>query len=328
MDRRDAVRFLTVLCSAVLSARSASSQPATRSFKVAILTTAGGRGETPFYKAMERRLRELGYVEGRNLTLIWHSAAGQLEKIPQIADDLARARPDVIVAPGSELVLRSVRRSAGTIPIVMIAIDYDPVETNFVTNLARPGGNITGVFLRQVESSAKRLEILKETLPGVQRVAVLWDSFTRDQLSFIDTAASRLKLVLLPYEMRGTPYQFDTPLKDAKEKGAQAVLALTSGPFFLVRERMFAAAHAQGLPVVANPNYAEAGALIAFGASFSYIYIRAAEYVDRILKGARPADLPVDQPDRYELIVNLKTARALGIKMPQSVLVRANRVIE
>jgi len=328
MNRRDAVCLVALLGTAAFTARNASSQTATRNFKVAILTTAGGRGDTPFYAAMERRLKELGYVEGRNLTLIWHSAAGRLDKIPEIAADLAKTRPDVLVAPGSELVLRSIRRSAGTTPIVMIAIDYDPVETNFVTSLARPGGNITGLFLRQVESAAKRLEILKEAMPGINRVAVLWDSSTRDQLNFIEASARKLNLVLLPYEMQGTPYDFEIPLKDAKAKRAEAVLALTSGPFFLVREKMFTAAHAQRLPVVANPNYAEAGALIAFGASFSHIYMRAAEYVDRILKGAKPADLPIDQPDRYDLIVNLKTARTLGIKVPQSVLLRANRVIE
>jgi putative ABC transport system substrate-binding protein len=327
MDRRNAVRYLALLGAAALSARTTHAQQA-RNFKVAILTTAGGRGDTPFYIAMERRFRELGYIEGKNLTLIWHSAAGRLDKIPEIATELAKARPDVIIAPGSETVLRSIRLAAGSTPIVMIAIDYDPVETNFVTSLARPGGNITGLFLRQVESAAKRLEMLKEALPSVGRVAVLWDSFTRDQLDFVDGTAKKLNLVLLPYQLRGDPYDFDTPLKDAKAQRAEAVLALTSGPFFLVREKMFAAAHAQRLPVVANPNYAEAGALIAFGASFSHIYMRAAEYVDRILKGAKPADLPVDQPDRYDLIVNLKTARALGIKIPHSVLVRANRVIE
>jgi putative ABC transport system substrate-binding protein len=327
MDRRNAVRYLALICGAALTARATHAQQA-RNFKVAILTTAGGRGDTPFYAAMERRFRELGYVDGKNLTLIWQSAAGRLDKIPDIAAELGKARPDVIIAPGSETVLRSIRLAAGSTPIVMIAIDYDPVETNFVTSLARPGGNITGLFLRQVESAAKRLELLKEALPGASRVAVLWDSFTRDQLNFIESAAKKLNLVLLPYQMQGNPYDFEGPLKDAKAQRAEAVLALTSGPFFLVREKMFAAAHAQRLPVIANPNYAEAGALIAFGASFSHIYIRAAEYVDRILKGAKPGDLPVDQPDRYDLIVNLKTARALGLKIPQSVLLRANRVIE
>ena len=327
MDRRNVVRYLALISAAAVTARATYAQQA-RQFKVAILTTAGGRGDAPFYTAMERRFRELGYVEGKNLTFIWGSAAGRLDKIPEIAAELARARPDVMIAPGSETVLRSVRLAAGGTPIVMIAIDYDPVETNFITSLARPGGNITGLFLRQVESAAKRLQMLREALPNASRVAVLWDLFTRDQLNFIEVSAKKLNLILLPYQMQGNPYDFETPLKDAKAQRADAVLALTSGSFFPVREKMFAAANAQRLPVVANTNYAEAGALIAFGASFSHIYMRAAEYVDRILKGARPGDLPVDQPDRYDLIVNLKTARALGVRIPQSVLLRANRVIE
>src|SRR6185436_3088169 len=165
---------------------------------------------------------------GKNLTLLWHSAAGRLDKIPEIATELAKARPDVIIAPGSETVLRSIRLAAGSTPIVMIAIDYDPVETNFITSLARPGGNITGLFLRQVESAAKRLEMLKEALPSVSRVAVLWDSFTRDQLNFIEVPAKKLNLALLPYQLRGNPYDFETPLKDAKAQRAEAVLALTS----------------------------------------------------------------------------------------------------
>ena len=327
MDRRNALGYFALLGAVGWAARTTQAQPA-RTYKVTILTTAGGRGDAPFYLAMERRFRELGHFEGKNLTLIWRSAAGRLDKIPEIAAELGKTRPDVMIAPGSEEVLRAVRLAAGATPIVMIAIDYDPVQTNFITSLARPGGNITGLFLRQVESAAKRLEMLKEALPGVRRVAVLWDSFTRDQLNFIEIPAKKLNLELLTYQLGGNPYDFDTPLQDAKAKGAEAVLALTSGPFFLVREKMFAAAQAQRLPIVANTNYAEAGALIAFGASFSHIYMRAAEYADRILKGAKPADLPVDQPDRYDLIVNLRTARALGIKVPQSVLVRANRLIE
>jgi ABC-type uncharacterized transport system substrate-binding protein len=326
MKRRDAVSFIAG--TVVLGPSRAAAQPAARHIKVAIITTAGARGQTPFYVALERRFRELGYVEGKNLTLVWQAAVGRTDRLPEIAAELAKARPDLFIAPGSEAVLRSIRAAAGSTPIVMIAVDFDPVERNFVTSLARPGGNITGLFLRQVESAAKRLEMLKEALPGASRVAVLWDRFTRDQLNFVEATAKKLNLVLLPYELQGTPYDFETPLRDAKVQRAEAVLALTSGAFFTLREKMFAAAHSHRLPVVANTNYAEAGALIAFGASFSNMFARAAEYVDRIVKGAKVAEMPIEQPDRYDLIVNLKTARALDIKVPQSVLLRANRVIE
>ena len=317
-----------LLCTLALAAGRADAQPTPRVFKVAILPTSSKRGETPWFVALEQRFRELGYVEGKNFALTWHSAAGRLDKILELAAELARTRPDVAMATGSELVVSAVRRAVGDTPIVMLAIDFDPVERNFVASLSKPGGNITGLFLRQVESAAKRLQLLAEVLPNVRRVAVLWDQFSRDQLKSVEESARKFNIALLPFEMRGNVYQFDAPLQAAKAQKAQAVLVLSSGAFFPVRDKMFAAANAQRLPVVANSNYADAGALIAFGASFPDMYRRAAEYVDRILKGAKPADLPVEQATKFELIVNLKTAKLLGIKIPPSLLVRADRVIE
>ena len=317
-----------LLSTLALAAGSASAQPGGRVFRVAILTTAGKRGETPFYVALEQRFRELGYVEGKNFALDWHSATGRLDKIPDIAAELARARPDVVLAPGSELVLRSIRGSVGATPIVMLAIDFDPIERNFIASLAKPGGNITGLYLRQAESGAKRLQLLAEVLPEARRVAVLWDHFTRDQLKSVEEPARKLDIALLSFEMRGNVYEFDAAIRSAKSQKAQAVLVLSSGAMFSAREKLLAAANAARLPLCAPLQWAEPGALIAFGASFPHMYRRAAEYVDRILKGAKPADLPVEQPDRYELIFNLKSAKSLGIKIPQSVLLRADRVIE
>ncbi len=233
-----------------------------------------------------------------------------------------------MISPGSELVLRSIRAAVGSTPIVMIAIDFDPVARNFIASLAKPGGNITGLVLRQLESAAKRLELTAQVLPAARRIAVFWDQFSRDQLTAVEEAAKNLKLSLLSFEMRGDSYDFDTSIRAAKAQKAQALFVLSSGRFFPLRNQIFAAAGAQRLPVAANLNYAEAGALIAFGASFSNAYKRAADYADRVLKGAKPAELPVEQPDRYELVVNMKTARALGIKIPSAVLVRADRVIE
>ena len=311
-----------------LAAGNAAAQPTARVQKVAILTTAGNRGDTPFYVALEQRFRELGYVEGKNFTLDWHSASGRVDKVPEIAAALARGHPDVVLSPGSEIVLRSIRGSVGATPIVMIAVDFDPVERNFIASLSKPGGNITGLFLRQVESAAKRVELLAEVLPQARRVAVLWDHFTRDQLKSAEESAKKFNIELLSFEMRDNAYEFDAPLQAAKAQKAQAVLVLSSGAMFSARAKLLAAASAARLPLNANLNWAETGVLIAFGTSFPRMYSRAVEYVDRILKGAKPADLPVEQPDRYELIVNLKTAKALGIKMPPSILLRADRVIE
>lgn len=157
---------------------------------------------------------------------------------------------------------------------------------------------------------------------------MLWDRFSRDQLDFVAQQAKKRTIALLPFEMLGNVYEFEAPLRAAKAQRADAVLALTSGAFFQVRQKMFAAAGAQRLPVIANSNYADDGALIAFGANFPQMYRRVVEYVDRILKGAKPEELPVEQPTKYDLIVNLKVAKALGVKFPKPLLLRADRVIE
>lgn len=319
--------LLSIGAIALGAARQSTGQPATRVYRVVMLVTAVAR-DAPFMVAMERRFRELGYVEGKNLAFEFRTVAGRSEKFPEIAAELARTRPDVAIASGSELALKALRQSMGTTPIVMIAVDFDPLEKNFIASLARPGGNITGVFLRQIESAAKRLELLKEALPKVTRVAALFDFATRDQFHGAEEAAKKLGIALLPYELRDSPYDFEAALDAAASAKAQAVLALSSGAFFALRDKMISAASKHRLPVIANPNYAEAGALLSFGASFPHMFARAAEYADRILKGAKPSEMPVEQPTKYELIVNMKTAKALGITIPQSVLLRADRVLE
>ena len=203
-------RFL-VASGVLLAARFASAQPG-RILKVGFLAVAGSRGTTPFYVALETRFRELGYVEGKNFSLVWYSAPGRPDKIPELAAQMALDRLDVAIAGGSEFQIRSIRQAVGLTPIVMVAIDFDPVEKNFVSSLASPGGNITGMFLRQAESAAKRLELLAEALPDARRVAVLWDRFSRDQLEFITEPATKRNIALLSFEMRGNSYEFDTPM--------------------------------------------------------------------------------------------------------------------
>jgi putative ABC transport system substrate-binding protein len=307
--------------------RAAGAQPQARVYRVACISISNVR-ESPFFVAMERRFRELGYVDGKNFLLDFRLLGGDWNKLPGAVAELAQAKPDVAIALGSEFVLKAFRQGMGATPIVMIAIDFDPVEKNYIASLARPGGNITGVYFRQVESAAKRLELLKEALPEVRRVAALFDSSTRDQLLAAEEVAAKLGIALLPQQLRGNPYDFDAALAASASARAQAVLALSSGAFFGPRKRWIAAAHKLRLPVIANPNYADAGALVAFGASFPHMFARAADYADRIMKGAKPAEMPVEQPSQYELIVNLKTANGLGIAIPQAVLVRATRIIE
>lgn len=325
MNRRGALLFL-IGATPLIAGRPARAQPATRVYRVAMTGSAGRN--TPFIAAVERRFRELGYIEGKNFVFDFRVLPGRLDKLPEVVADLAQTRPDVAIAAGSEVTLKAFSQAMGATPIVMVAVDFDPVEKNYIATLSRPGGNITGVFFRQLETAAKRLELLKETLPKVTRVAALFDSSTKDQYRAADEVATKLGIALLPYELRGSPYDFEAALSAAASAKAQAVLALSSGAFFPSRGKWIGAASQHRLPVIANPNYAEAGAIVSFGASFPHMYARAAEYVDRILKGAKPAELPVEQPTKFELVVNLKTAKALGLQIPQSILLRADRVIE
>jgi len=297
-----------------------------RVYRVASLSIS--TRDSPQFVALLRRFRELGHVEGKNFALDARFLKGDWLEAPKIAAQLAAARPDVAMAFGSELIVRACRQAIGPTPLVMIAVDFDPVEKNYIASLSRPGGNITGVYFRQIESAVKRLELLREALPHVRRVAALFDLSTRDQLEAVAQAAAKLGISLLPQQLSSAPYDFDAALQAAAAAKAQAVMALSSGAFFGPRQRWIATARELRLPVIANPNYAEAGALIAFGASFPHMYARAAEYADRILKGAKPSEMPVEQPSQYELVVNQKTARALDINLTPAVLLRATRVIE
>jgi putative tryptophan/tyrosine transport system substrate-binding protein len=198
---------------ALLLAGSAWGQPSGKVRRVGIVTTAAGRGETPFYLALEARLGELGYVEGKNLILIWESA-GTPQKMEAMAAEIARQSPEVMIAAGSEQNVRAVRRSVGNLPIVMVAVDFDPVERNFVDSLARPGANITGLFLRQVETAGKRVELIKEALPAATRIAVLYDTLTRDQFEAAQSAASASAWPFCPLSLVASP----TTIKDRSSK--------------------------------------------------------------------------------------------------------------
>jgi putative tryptophan/tyrosine transport system substrate-binding protein len=312
---------------ALLLAGSAWGQPSGKVRRVGIVTTAAGRGETPFYLALEARLGELGYVEGKNLILIWESA-GTPQKMEAMAAEIARQSPEVMIAAGSEQNVRAVRRSAGNLPIVMVAVDFDPVERNFIDSLARPGANITGLFLRQVETAGKRVELIKEALPAATRIAMLYDTLTRDQFEAAQSTAKRIGLAVLPFELGGESYNYQGPIEQAAKQQVHAILSLSSGRFYALRDKIVGAAFRRRLPVIANTNWADSGALVSYGTDFSEMYRRAADYVDSILKGAKPADLPVEQAAKHELIINLKTAKALGINLPRPLLLRASRTID
>jgi len=277
-----------------------------------------------FYLAFDRRLRELGWIEGRNLTVEFRTAAADERRFAPLAAELAGLRCDVIVAGGPEALLAALKVAASPIPIVAVALNYDPVRRGYAASLARPGGNITGISLLALDVEAKRLDLLHEALPGARKFAVLWDEHTFDQRRSVEDAARKLGLELVLIENR-PPYDYDAIFAQARKTGAAGVLAVGS-PRANRDRKLVAAAAIKHRMLVISPLPAEQ--LLAFGPNFNKVFAHAAEYVDRILKGAKPGELPIEQPTAFELVINLKTAKAIGVVIPKSMLLRADRLIE
>jgi putative ABC transport system substrate-binding protein len=323
MDRRS---FLGTFASGLLAAPLAAKAQQTV-VRVGFLASGSSRS-APLIGDFEERLRELGYVDGRNLTMEFRSADGRVDRLPTLAAELVQLKADVIFTATAPAV-RAVKAASSTIPIVTIATDYDPIAAGFVRGLGRPGGSVTGLFLRQVELTAKRLSLLKEALPGITRVAVFWDTFAADQLRTAEATARSLGLQLQPLELRSPPYDYESALRKAARGRAEALLGLAFPLMYGDRNEIAAPVLNTRLPgMFPFREVAEAGGLMAYGANLPEMYRSAAGLVAKILKGANPADLPVEQPTTFEVVINLKTTKALGLTIPQSLLLRADQVIE
>ena len=282
------------------------------------------------YATFLEGLRALGYVEGQHLVIARRDAEGHLDRLPGLAAELVRLPVDVIVTTGGVPATRAAMQATTTVPIVM-ADAGDPVGTGLVASLARPGGNVTGLSVMGPDTVSKRLQLLKEAAPKVARVAVLYHppaAATVVVLREAQAAAPALGLTVLPMEVR-TPDEFDDQFATMLRLGADAVF-IAGGPFSSAHQRRildFAATHQ--LPTVCGPvQFAVAGCLLSYSTAERALYRRAATYVDKILKGAKPADLPVEQPIKFELVINLKTAKALGLTIPPTVLFQADEVMQ
>jgi putative ABC transport system substrate-binding protein len=287
-----------------------------------------GSPPDPFVEAFKQGLRELGYVEGRNITIEYRWADGKRERLPKLAADLVSLNVDVIVASADAPAVAA-KQATTVIPIVMPA-SGDPVEAGLVASLARPGGNVTGFATQGNELPGKWIELLKEALPDVSRVAVLWDPDTaQGQLRVAETSARALGVRLQVLNARGPP-DFETAFAEMQRNRADALVVLSSQVFYAHRARLVELAARQRLPTMYHQKefVVGSGGLMSYGANFHELFRRAAGYVDKILKGAKPADLPVEQPTKFELVINLKTAKALGLGIPQSLLLRADQVIQ
>ncbi len=283
----------------------------------------------PLWEAFLRGLRELGWVEGQNIVIERRNAEGRFERLPDLAADLVRLKVDLIVAAGSPAPLAA-KRVTNTIPIVMTNAG-DPVGSGLVKSLARPGGNVTGLSLLNPALVGKQLELLKEVVPKVTRAAVLTNPGNPARALMLTEAEAAMRLLGLQFqvlEARG-PAEFEAAFSAMRRERAGALLILSDPMFVGERKRLADLAARSRLPAVSGlRELADAGILMAYGARMSDLFRRAATFVDKLLKGANPADLPVEQPTKFELVINLKTARALGLKIPQSVLIRADEVIQ
>jgi putative ABC transport system substrate-binding protein len=326
MRRRNFVFTLGAIFLA-LSIPAQAQQPA-RIFRIGILAPASASYYLPRVEAFRRRLRELGYVEGKNIIIEYRYAEGKRERWPDLAAELVRLKVDVIVTSGGAIVLAAKKASA-TIPIVFASAP-DPVGTGLVSSLARPGGNITGLSSMALDLDGKRLELLKEAFPKVSQVAFLWGSGPGNNIPLTDmeAVAKALGLKLLSLEVRSLD-DFESAFARAKKERAQALIT-TVGSLVATQQRQVLDFAAKNRLPAMYPfsEFVEAGGLMSYGPNSTDSWRRAADFVDKILKGTQPAEMPVEQPAKFEFVVNLKTAKQIGMTIPQKVLARADKVIQ
>ena len=324
MDRR---AFIASVASGLVIARSiAEAQPAAKVYRIGILLGATAETAAPLVRALTEGLRDHGYVEGRNIMFDRRYADGRLERLPDLAAELVRLRADVIITV-SNVHVAAAQRATATIPIVMVAAG-DPVGAGFIASLARPGGNITGFSADAGrEIGGKNLALLKEIVPGLSRVGVV-GQVGSSQRGTLEAAARQLNVALEVVDIR-SPEDFESAFAAMVGKRVGAVVVGANPLTYMRRQQIADLALKHRLPAITTLNeFAPAGLLMTYGTNLPDLYGRAASYVAKILRGAKPAELPVEQPTKFELTINLKTAKALGLTIPQSLLLRADDVIQ
>lgn len=325
------VALVAVLAVSLLAAPlAADAQQAGKVPRIGFLSTTSSSDRPPLFDAFRQRLRELGWVEGQNIVIDYRYAEGRVDRLPDLAAELVRLKVDLIVSGGTQGATAA-KNATETIPIVMIAV-RDPIGIGLIASLARPGGNVTGVSgSAGLEWVAKQLELLKETVPKIRRVAILsnpTNAYHQLALREVDVAARALGVQLQFLEAQG-PNEFDGAFAAMAKESVGALLVLSDAMLNSHQTRLAELAARNRLPAAYGVRESvEAGGLMSYGPSFLDSFRRAATYVDKILKGAKPAELPVEQPTKFELVINMKAAKALGLTIPQPVLLRADHVVE
>jgi putative tryptophan/tyrosine transport system substrate-binding protein len=281
------------------------------------------------YSAFSDELRQRGWIEGQNLIIEYRYINDPKTDLAAQVADLVRSNIDLLVTGGPENVLQTAVNATRTIPIAMMAVNFDPIARGYVASLAQPGGNVTGIFFRQLELAQKQLELLTQAFPERKKIAALYDALSADQFAASEKTAAQMNLQLHGLKLENPPYDFNAAFHALAQHTPQMLL-VQSSPYFTSSQRLIAGlAIEQRLPTMfIFKTYVEAGGLMSYGADFVAMHRRIADYVDKILNGTKPADIPVEQPTKFELTVNLKTARAIGVEVPLSIQLRADEVIE
>lgn len=318
--RRLVAATLLLVCTGAIQAQHPESIPI-----LGVLRTSSFVANDPSTEVLKAALRELGYVEGQNIKIVRRFAEGQPERFPQLAQDLVQLKASVILAPNHAAV-RAAQRATTTIPIVMVLYDFDPVASGLIQSLGRPGGNVTGIFSLQPELGGKRLELLKEALPNLVRVAVIFDANSQPSLERLQAAAHALDLQLQPMGLHSAD---ELPAAFASAAGKNgAAMILYSAMTYAARVQIGALALQATLPTMTQErDFVQAGAFMSYAPDRDAVLARAAYFIDRVLKGANPASLPVEQASTFKLTINLKTAKQLRLAVPQSVLLRTDELI-
>jgi ABC-type uncharacterized transport system substrate-binding protein len=311
---------------------SAEAQQPKKVSRIGYLSPVDAATDSPRAEGIRLALRELGYIEGQNIAIEYRYAEGRPDREPELAAELVRLKVDIIVVATGDRYIRAAKNATRTIPIVMMGQGSDPVKAGLVESLARPGGNVTGLTALTRELGGKRLELLKEAVPKVARVAVLYDPANRPSVlelkEFLPAAARALGLTIQPWEVRAVD-GFEKVFPALSKERPDGLYVPGSGLMRANGKRIVGFALKSRLPsMYNNREYVEAGGLISYAADEADSYRRVAIYVDKILKGAKPADLPVEQPTKFELVINLKTAKQIDVTIPQSLLYRADKVIK
>jgi len=319
------LRLALCFSTALLLALTVPAEAQQQSAKIPRIGFIGAIGPTPNVEAFRHGLRDLGYVEGKNILIEYRFVEGKLDRVPSLVTELLQLKVDVFVS-GSSPAIRAAKETTRTVPIVMV-VTGDPVALGLVDSLAHPGGNITGITRFTRELSGKRLELFKETIPDMPRVGVLWDG-DGVALKEYEAAARALKIPLQSLEVRGPNPDLEGAFQTAAKGRVSAVITVITSVLVNYTKRIADLALTNRLPLMfETSSFVEAGGLVSYSSKDAENYRRAAVYVDKILKGAKPADLPVEQPTKFELVINLKTAKQIGLTIPPNVLARADKVI-